>query len=113
MNDRGEKNILYIVAVVMALIATLVALRQKLAMRLKVQAEEEVKESEQVLDPGIRIELGEEVFDPQPEETVFIPRGTVHRLSCVGENPARILEVSFGVFDEDDIVRLEDAYGRR
>ncbi len=47
MNDRGEKNILYIVAVVMALIATLVALRQKLAMRLKVQAEEEVKESEQ------------------------------------------------------------------
>ncbi|PLS85020.1 MAG: mannose-6-phosphate isomerase [Actinobacteria bacterium] len=65
-----------------------------------------------VLDPGIRIELGEEILDPEPETTIFIPRGTVHRLSCVGEHPARILEISFGVFDEDDIVRLEDVYGR-
>lgn len=65
-----------------------------------------------VLDTGIRIELGEEILDPEPETTIFIPRGTVHRLSCVGEHPARILEISFGVFDEDDIVRLEDVYGR-
>ena len=36
----------------------------------------------------------------------------VHRLYCVGVEPTRILEVSFGVFDEDDIVRLDDAYGR-
>ena len=65
-----------------------------------------------VLDPGIRVEVGEEIVDPEPEEKVYIPRGTAHRLSCVGENPARILEVSFGVFDEDDIVRTEDVYGR-
>ena len=44
---QEEKNILYIVAVGMALIATLAALRQKLAMREKVQVEEQVKESEQ------------------------------------------------------------------
>jgi mannose-1-phosphate guanylyltransferase/mannose-6-phosphate isomerase len=30
----------------------------------------------------------------------------------MGEHPVRILEVSFGEFDEDDIVRLEDVYGR-
>jgi mannose-6-phosphate isomerase len=30
----------------------------------------------------------------------------------VGEQPVRILEVSFGEFDEDDIIRLEDIYGR-
>jgi mannose-6-phosphate isomerase len=30
----------------------------------------------------------------------------------VGEGAVRILEVSFGEFDEDDIVRLEDVYGR-
>ncbi len=65
-----------------------------------------------VLDPGARVELGGKVFCPAPEEKLFIPRGTVHRLSCVGKRPARILEVSFGEFDEDDIVRFEDVYGR-
>ena len=65
-----------------------------------------------VLDAGAEIELGDEVLRPVSSEEFFIPRGTVHRLSCVGEHPARILEVSFGVFDEEDIVRLEDDYGR-
>jgi mannose-6-phosphate isomerase len=65
-----------------------------------------------VLDPGAQVELDEKVVHPEVEETVFIPRGTVHRLSCVGEDPVRILEISFGEFDENDIVRLEDVYGR-
>jgi mannose-6-phosphate isomerase len=65
-----------------------------------------------VLDPGARVEIGDKVLYPEPEEKLFIPRGTVHRLSCDGQRPARILEVSFGEFDEEDIVRLEDVYGR-
>ena len=65
-----------------------------------------------VLDAGAEIKLGAEVLRPEPAEKLFIPRETVHRLSCVGDKPTRILEVSFGVFDEDDIVRLDDAYGR-
>jgi hypothetical protein len=35
-----------------------------------------------------------------------------HRLSSASDEPVRILEISFGEFDEDDIVRAEDAYGR-
>lgn len=65
-----------------------------------------------VLDPGAKVELGDEVLHPAPGEKLYIPRETVHRLSCVGEQPVRILEVSFGEFDEDDIIRLEDIYGR-
>lgn len=65
-----------------------------------------------VLDPGAKVELGENILHPEPEEKLFIPQGTVHRLSCDGERPVRILEVSFGEFDENDIVRLEDVYGR-
>jgi mannose-6-phosphate isomerase len=52
------------------------------------------------------------VLHPEVEEKLFIPRETVHRLSAVGEGDVRILEISFGAFDEDDIVRLEDVYGR-
>jgi mannose-6-phosphate isomerase len=65
-----------------------------------------------VLDPGACVELNGEVLYPTPEEKFFIPRETVHRLSSVGEREARILEVSFGHFDEEDIVRLDDVYGR-
>jgi mannose-6-phosphate isomerase len=65
-----------------------------------------------VLDPEARVELGDKVLSPTPGEKLYIPRGTVHRLACAGERPVRILEVSFGEFDEEDIVRLEDVYGR-
>jgi mannose-1-phosphate guanylyltransferase/mannose-6-phosphate isomerase len=66
-----------------------------------------------VLDPGACVELDGEVLHPEPEEKLFIPRGKIHRLSSsAGEGPVRILEISFGEFDEEDIVRLEDAYGR-
>jgi mannose-6-phosphate isomerase len=65
-----------------------------------------------VLDPGACVEMDEKVLHPEPEEKLFIPRGTVHRLSSRGDQPVRVLEVSFGEFDEEDIVRLEDVYGR-
>jgi len=65
-----------------------------------------------VLDAGARIELGERVIQPQIGERIFIPRRMAHRLSATGKAPVRILEISFGEFDEDDIVRLEDVYGR-
>lgn len=65
-----------------------------------------------VLDPGAKVELGESVLYPDPEEKLYIPRETIHRLSAEGDEPVRILEVSFGEFDEEDIVRLEDVYGR-
>ncbi len=65
-----------------------------------------------VLDAGARIELGDEVLNPKAGDKVFIPRTTSHRLSAVEGGSVRILEVSFGEFDEGDIVRLEDVYGR-
>ena len=65
-----------------------------------------------VLDPGAQVELDGEVLRPKKDEKVFIPRKTAHRLSAIGNGSVRVLEVSFGDFDEEDIVRLEDVYGR-
>ncbi len=65
-----------------------------------------------VLDAGACVELDGKILHPDPEEKLFIPRETVHRLYCTGSSPVRVLEISFGEFDEDDIVRLEDVYGR-
>lgn len=64
-----------------------------------------------VLDPGLRVQVDEAIYEPEPGTEFFIPRGSVHRLSSAG--PAgRILEVAFGDFDENDIERLDDHYGR-
>ncbi len=41
----------------------------------------------------------------------FSRRGQQHRVAAT-DTPLKFLEIAFGDFDEDDIVRLEDRYGR-
>ncbi len=55
--------------------------------------------------------LGDEEIPAKAGDEFFIPRGTKHRVKT-GAERIRWLEISFGEFDENDIVRLEDAYGR-
>lgn len=42
---------------------------------------------------------------------IYIPRETNHRLEAA-HTAVVALELSFGTFDENDIVRIEDRYGR-
>jgi mannose-1-phosphate guanylyltransferase/mannose-6-phosphate isomerase len=65
-----------------------------------------------ILDAGVQVELDGEILHPRLGEQLFIPRKAVHRLSSPGDGPVRILEISFGEFEEEDIVRLDDVYGR-
>ncbi len=46
-------------------------------------------------------------------ESIFIPQGTIHRLENRTEKPLELVEVQTGKYlGEDDIVRIEDVYGR-
>lgn len=55
----------------------------------------------------------EEVFLLAENESTFLPLGAVHRLRNPGKTPLELIEVQSGSYlGEDDIVRLEDAYGR-
>ncbi|MDI6848426.1 MAG: phosphomannose isomerase type II C-terminal cupin domain [Candidatus Saccharicenans sp.] len=65
-----------------------------------------------ILDAGLEITLGEKTWQPRPGEEIFIPAGTPHRLKGLGPAPARVMELWLGNSGEDDIVRLEDIYGR-
>jgi len=56
-------------------------------------------------------EIGEEKVQLTAGKDCFIPRETKHRLNG-GTEKLVLLELAFGVFDEKDIVRLEDKYGR-
>lgn len=45
---------------------------------------------------------------------VYIPQGKIHRLENVGSDPLILIEVQLGSsISEDDIVRLDDKYGRK
>lgn len=65
-----------------------------------------------VLDPGLSIEVGDEVSEPQPGDEFMIPAEQTHRIRCVGDVPGRILEIAYGYTSEDDSTRLADPYGR-
>jgi mannose-1-phosphate guanylyltransferase/mannose-6-phosphate isomerase len=53
------------------------------------------------------------VFDLHENESTYIPLGSVHRLRNHGSEPVELIEVQSGSYlGEDDIVRLEDVYGR-
>jgi mannose-6-phosphate isomerase len=64
-----------------------------------------------VIDAGLLVRIGDEVTEAAAGQEFFVPRGTIHRASG-GAASSRFLEVAFGTFDEADIERIEDAYGR-
>jgi mannose-6-phosphate isomerase-like protein (cupin superfamily) len=58
------------------------------------------------------VTVGADRMSAKVGDEYFAPRGTNHRMEG-GAEPLSILEISFGQFDEDDIVRLDDKYGRK
>jgi mannose-6-phosphate isomerase len=64
-----------------------------------------------VLDDGLLITVGSRTVESRAGDEFFVPRGVIHRVEG-GEHGGRFVEVCFGAFDENDIERLDDAYGR-
>lgn len=60
-----------------------------------------------------RVTNGDQVFLLKENESTYIPIGAKHRLENPGEIDLEMIEVQSGSYlGEDDIVRLEDSYGR-
>lgn len=56
---------------------------------------------------------GDKEYQLQTNESTFVPMGSQHRLSNPGNEDLIIIEVQTGSYlGEDDIVRIEDSYGR-
>ena len=60
------------------------------------------------------VQVGDEEFETGPGEYSYIPLGEKHRLTNIGESELVMIEVQVGSYlGEDDIVRLQDIYGRK
>lgn len=61
----------------------------------------------------VRVTRGEDLLELRRNDSVFIPLEAAHRIENIGDEPAIFIEVQIGDrLDENDIVRLEDRYGR-
>lgn len=80
--------------------------------RLSLQRHYHREELWTILDEGLKVEVEGRWWLPRAGDKIEVPQGALHRLSNVSDREARIMEISFGVFDEDDIERFEDDYHR-
>lgn len=75
------------------------------------QSHEKRNESWRIISGNGMITVGEKVSKLKPGMDYEIPKKTKHRIEALDE-PVVILEVARGEFDENDIIRYRDKYGR-
>ena len=64
-----------------------------------------------IFDPGTLVQVDDKIWEPSVGDEVWIPANARHRVTALG-SAVRVLEVAYGNWQQDDIVRYEDDYGR-
>ena len=60
-----------------------------------------------------KITINNKKFFKNSNESVFIPKGSIHRIENLYNEPIKIVEVQLGsILKETDIIRYKDDYGR-
>lgn len=66
-----------------------------------------------VVEGEAEVTCDDQVFRLYPNQSTYIPLGSIHRLANPGREPLHVIEVQSGDYlGEDDIERFEDTYGR-
>ena len=67
-----------------------------------------------VVTKGVpKITLNKKLFSKKAFETIFIPKGSIHRIQNKTNYTVKIMEAQLGsILKESDIIRYEDIYGR-
>jgi mannose-6-phosphate isomerase len=79
--------------------------------RLSLQYHKKRSEFWKVIKGTAVVEIDKKTIVLREGETITIPRQAKHRVLAL-ESDCIILEIAYGRFDENDIVRLEDDYQR-
>ena len=81
--------------------------------RLSLQCHAHRSEHWIVVAGTAKVTIGDRTSFVQAQESTFVPAGATHRIENPGPHPLTIIEIQNGVYlGEDDIVRLQDDYGR-
>jgi mannose-1-phosphate guanylyltransferase/mannose-6-phosphate isomerase len=81
--------------------------------RLSLQMHYHRSEHWVVVRGAAKVTIGDKDVHIHENESAYVPKSTLHRLENPGKVPLEIIEVQNGEYvGEDDIVRLDDVYGR-
>ena len=81
--------------------------------RFSLQYHSKRTETWTIVKGKVEITLGDKKTIYSYGQTISVPVGTIHRIENIGDEAAEIIEVQTGTyFGEDDIIRLEDDFGR-
>jgi mannose-6-phosphate isomerase-like protein (cupin superfamily) len=82
-------------------------------MRLSLQSHKYRAEHWFIVSGSGLVQLENEVISVQQGNSVDIPIGAKHRITSTSDDPLVFVEVQTGIsFDENDITRYEDDFGR-
>lgn len=79
--------------------------------RFSLQSHTGREEFWRVIEGSGMVTKGDETLSAKVGDEFLFPIGTLHRLEG-GPDGIKVLEISFGAFDENDISRVEDDFGR-
>ena len=92
-------------------ISTVKILTIKPRQRFSLQKHKGRKELWRFLDNPAKVTMGSKTVKVRRGQEIMISKGMRHRIEAYSK-PVNVLEIAFGKFDEKDIVRIEDDYGR-
>ena len=78
---------------------------------LSLQSHKKREEFWRVIKGSGIFRIGENKYNVETGNEQYIPLETKHQIKA-GEDGLEVLEIALGDFDEDDIIRYEDKYGR-
>jgi len=79
--------------------------------KLSLQYHSKRSEFWKVISGSPQLTIDAVVMDTKPGDEFWIERFSEHRMASP-KGQSKILEISFGEFNEEDIIRIEDIYGR-
>jgi len=80
--------------------------------RLSLQTHRKRSETWIPLDDGLEAQIGDELIELKAYNSYEVPVGVKHRLINSNWHEIEVIELITGAYDENDISRIEDDYGR-
>ena len=80
---------------------------------MSLQKHESRSEFWQIVKGESKITIEKKEYHLKEKEHIYIPKNTVHRIENTGKKELIFIEIQLGEnLKEEDIIRLEDDYGR-
>ena len=81
--------------------------------RLSLQSHEKRSEHWVIVKGKAKVQVGKDFLILQPNQHIYIPKETLHRMENIGDDLVEFIETQIGDYlGEDDIKRYEDDFGR-